>query len=158
MSNLVIAIDPGNKGGVASGVAGVPPRLDKLPPEGAELVALLRDIVSSSKEYDGGEVSLVLEQVGGYAGTGHPGSSMFRFGQSYGTVLGVAAAMGMNAELVTPQVWQRRLNIGVRGLRTKSQWKSLLRKHAISLYPTLKPTLQTADALLLWHAKTTWTP
>lgn len=147
--SFLIALDPGKKGGVAFGVRGGSPSARKLPETPEETAALFREILEKSPK---DEVTFVLEQVGGYVGGGgQPGSAMFTFGKHYGMVLGILAVLGIKPMLVTPQVWQKKLDIGTRGLLSKPQWKNKLKELATSLYPKTKPTLQTADALLIWH-------
>lgn len=34
-------------------------------------------------------------------------AAMFSFGQSYGTIIGVCTALGLNVQLVTPQAWKK---------------------------------------------------
>jgi hypothetical protein len=96
---------------------------------------------------------LVIEQVGGFAGKGQPGSAMFRFGENFGLVIGAAIALGYRVERVTPQKWIKAHGLGTRGQLTKSEWKRKLKARAQELFPQLKVTLETADALLILDAK-----
>lgn len=96
---------------------------------------------------------LVIEQVGGFAGKGQPGSAMFRFGENFGLVIGAAIALGYRVERVTPQKWMKAHGLGTRGALTKAEWKRKLKSKAQELYPNLKVTLETADALLILDAK-----
>lgn len=92
-------------------------------------------------------------------GNAQPGHAMFRFGTSYGALLMGVTATGLRQDSewwnVTPQVWQRSL-----GLRTRfkgeadNSWKNYLKSTALTLFPEVKVTLKTADALLL--AEYTW--
>jgi hypothetical protein len=51
---------------------------------------------------------------------------------------------------VQPQKWQKPLGVGTRSAcATRSEWKGKLRACAQRLYPKLKPTLSTADAILI---------
>ena len=61
-----------------------------------------------------------LEQVSAMPGQGV--SSMFAFGESYGIVKGVLAALGMGTHLVTPGAWKKSmgLNAGKDGSRAKA--------------------------------------
>ena len=61
-----------------------------------------------------------LEQVSAMPGQGV--SSMFAFGESYGVVRGVLAALGMRTYLVTPGAWKKAmgLNAGKDGSRAKA--------------------------------------
>ena len=67
-----------------------------------------------------------IEQVGAMPGQGV--SSMFNFGHSAGTVMGVISAIGIPYTLVTPQAWKKRA--GLIGLD-----KDAARTRAIQLWP-----------------------
>jgi crossover junction endodeoxyribonuclease RuvC len=51
----------------------------------------------------------VVEQVASRPGQGV--ASMFRFGQSYGTILGVVGALEIPLRHVTPAAWKRALGL-----------------------------------------------
>ena len=70
-----------------------------------------------------------VEQVGAMPGQGV--SSMFNFGHSTGTVMGVLGAMGIPCTLVTPQSWKK--SQGLIGTD-----KDAARSRAIQLWPTWK--------------------
>jgi hypothetical protein len=85
-----------------------------------------------------------LEKVGGYTGgTGQPGSAMFKFGMGYGFIQGALMTLGARIELVAPQAWQKAM-----GCLTKGD-KNVSKRRAQELFPTLKVTHATADALLI---------
>lgn len=52
----------------------------------------------------------IVEQVASRPGQGV--SSMFRFGQSYGTVLGVIGALELSVRHITPAKWKRAVGLG----------------------------------------------
>jgi len=85
-----------------------------------------------------------LEQVGAMPGQGV--SSMFSFGESFGVIRGVVAALGVPLELVRPAAWKRRFGL------LKAD-KDVARTRAIELYPLLplsrKKDVGRADALLI---------
>lgn len=145
MKKLIIAIDPGVSGGIAIGVDS--PVLHSMP----ETVHDLADLIRCAKDSADYPVEAHVELVGGFIGKAQPASRAFVFGQSYGQVLGVLAALQIPTHLVRPQKWQALLAIGNSAGMPKHQWKAKLKAKAQQLYPTLKITLQTADALLLWH-------
>ena len=59
-------------------------------------------------------------------------------------------AAGIPFEEVTPVVWQRGLGIPVRKKdESRSQFKGRLKAKAQQLFPQVKVTLKTADALLI---------
>ena len=145
MNLIKVGIDPGAKGGLAWGDHAV---AAKMPDSALDLADLLRDIMS-----EGVPVRVFLEEVGGYVGgPGAPGSAMFNFGKNYGIIIGVCATLALPVESVRPQRWQKALGLGTSAGLTKSQWKNKLKVRAQSLFPHVKVTLDTADALLILHA------
>ena len=51
---------------------------------------------------------------------------------------------------VTPQKWQKALQLGTKGHKSTSQWKNKLKAKAQQLYPKVpKITLAISDALLI---------
>lgn len=145
MKKLIIAIDPGVSGGVAIGADS--PVLHPMPETVHDIAELIR-CAQASADYP---VEARVELVGGFIGKNQPGSRMFTFGQSYGQILGILAALQIPTHLVRPQKWQALLDIGNGAGSPKHQWKAKLKAKAQQLYPSVKITLQTADALLLWH-------
>lgn len=145
MKKLTIAIDPGVSGGIAIGADS--PVLHPMP----ETVHDLAELIRCTKESADYPVEAHVELVGGFIGKAQPASRAFVFGQSYGQVLGVLAALQIPTYLVRPQKWQALLDIGNGAGSPKHQWKAKLKAKAQQLYPSVKITLQTADALLLWH-------
>jgi hypothetical protein len=53
--------------------------------------------------------------------------------------------------MITPQKWQKQLNLG-KSEGDKPEWKRKLKGHAQRTYPDLTVTLKTADALLILEA------
>ena len=145
MKKLTIAIDPGVSGGIAIGVDA--PVLHPMPETVHDLAELIR-CAQASADYP---VEAHVELVGGFIGKAQPASRAFVFGQSYGQVLGGLAALQIPTYLVRPQKWQSLLGIGNGSGLAKHVWKAKLKAKAQQLYPSVKVTLQTADALLLWH-------
>lgn len=103
----------------------------KMPVTDADLFALLPTT----------ETTAVLEQVHSSPQMGVV--SAFTFGTGYGRCRMALAAARIPFVEMTPKTWQRRLG----GLSGGD--KQLLKTRAQQLYPTVKVTLATADALLL---------
>lgn len=144
---IIVAIDPGANGGIAWSVGGGLAAAEQLPDSPHELADRFRELLNE------GLVVLHLEEVGGYAGgAGAPGSAMFNFGRNFGQIIGVAAALGIRIEMVKPQKWQKALGLGTSTGLTKTQWKNKLKLKAQQLYPHLKVTLASSDALLILNA------
>ncbi len=140
-----IAIDPGLSGGVAYQRGPQPAQAVAMPATEGDLVDLLRSLTA-----DANEAVAYVEEVGGYIGKAQPASSAFKFGRNFGFILGVLQTIGVRVELVRPQKWQKALGLGAAsGCASKTEWKNKLKASAQRLYPNLKPTLATADALLI---------
>lgn len=141
----LLAIDPGASGGLAFGdtASAKDPALHAMPETVHDLAELIRD---SEVEH------AFVELVGGYIGKAQPASSAFVFGENYGKIQGILAALGIPFTLVRPQKWQLALSLGNSKGMKKHEWKAKLKAKAQQLYPKQKVTLQTADALLIWHA------
>ena len=144
----LVAIDPGQSGGVAVAQFG---KTDchPMPPTPGDLLALLRDIQRAA-DIEQSSVVCVLEEVSGFAGKAQPGSAMFTFGKQFGFIQGVVQALGIRLELVRPQVWQKAFGLGTASrCASKAEWKNKLKAEAQRRFPHLKVTLRTADALLI---------
>lgn len=146
----IVAIDPGASGGIAfqhgDGKAACMP----MPETEGDILDILRTIKNESA-FEETEPVAFVEEVGGYtAGNPAPGSAMFNFGRGFGFILGVLQSHKYRVELVRPQKWQQPLGIGkASGCAKKTEWKGKLKEKAQQLYPHLKVTLKTADALLI---------
>lgn len=97
-----------------------------------------------------GQVFAVVEKVQGFIGIAQPGSAAFKFGFNAGFLRGCLVASGIPFEEVPPQRWQKALGVTPRKKsESKTQWKNRLKQHAERLFPNIKITLATADALLM---------
>lgn len=142
---MIIAIDPGKSGGFAVGGDISSPALHNMPDTLGDLVGLFREFPTGSVVY--------MEKVGGYAGgAGAPGSAMFNFGKGVGHLEAISYSLGFETRQVMPQKWQKALSLGTSTGMTKGEWKNKLKATAQQLYPNLKVTLSTSDALLIYHA------
>lgn len=141
----LIVIDPGASGGIAYRRDGQPTDAVRMPPTEGDLVNLLREITP-----DPANTVAFVEEVGGYIGKAQPASSAFKFGRNFGFLLGVLQTLGIRVELVRPQKWQKALGVGhASSCTSKTEWKNKLKAQAQRLYPQIKPTLATSDALLI---------
>ena len=134
-STFILAIDPGANGGfVYKGGATI------FCGKNAELAQLTINR----------ETVIVVEKVPPYVGKFIPSSAAFKLGYSYGWIVGKFA--NYKTHHITPQAWQKYLNIGTKGDLNTTQWKNRLKDEAIKLFPDQKRiTLATADAYLLLH-------
>jgi len=144
--NQIIAIDPGASGGIAWHDADSNPVCVAMPETEGDILQLLRDISFQSPN-----TICYMEEVGGYVGgAGNPGSAMFKFGRSYGFLLGCLMSLNIRINLVKPQKWQKELGLGTtKDAGGKAEWKRKLKAEAQRRFPTLTVTLKTADALLI---------
>lgn len=129
---IVLGIDPGQSGGLAwIGLGGVLVG-HKMPATERDVWQLLHERVTDFA---------VIERVHSMPKQGV--ASSFKFGQSYGFLRGCLIASGIPFEEVTPQAWQKEL-----GCLSKGD-KNVTKRRAQQLFPSLKVTHATADALLL---------
>ncbi|MDS3860156.1 Holliday junction endonuclease [Thermosynechococcaceae cyanobacterium BACA0444] len=94
------AVDPGLSGGLAI-LHGGNVIAKPLPIAGKDLD--LATLAQWLKESNPGLV--VVEKVHSMPGQGV--ASMFTFGKGFGAILGIAAALNISVELVTPQAWKK---------------------------------------------------
>lgn len=138
-----IAVDPGASGGVAfsNEEDGIYATINLNP-----LTTLLGEIEILRNA--GHEMEMVVEDIPPYVqGNNIPGSSAFKMGVSFGLIQGIALGERIPCFLVRPKDWQKHL-IGKNGPKGPER-KRALRDIAKELYPELKPTLKTCDAILL---------
>ncbi|MDE2100103.1 MAG: hypothetical protein KGL39_22805 [Patescibacteria group bacterium] len=136
----LIAIDPGKSGGIAWHVHGRT-WCQAMPETDGETLALLRLLQAAGHDL------IVMEKINGFISAAGAGQ-MFHFGEGYGKLQMIALCLGFRLELVTPQAWQKSLSCGKKKDHGKD-WKTHLLKMAQRLYPHLKITKKTADALLI---------
>lgn len=132
----LIAIDPGKLGAIAVYIDGTVEAYP-MPPTPTDIFSLLEEMSKNSVCY--------LERVHGMPKQ----KGMFTFGQGYGWLEMALLALEIPTVSVTPQKWQRSLELGVKSNMTDTQRKNKLKARAQQLYPHLKITLATADALLI---------
>ena len=125
---LIIGIDPGASGAIVLLEHDVP----------IEWMIMPTYQVGSAKRVNASELNyfmdrtkyidhVYVEQVGAMSGQGV--TSMFNFGHSCGTVMGVIGALGLSHTMVTPQKWKKAAGL----IGTD---KDASRARAIQLWPT----------------------
>jgi hypothetical protein len=159
----MIAIDPGQSGGIAflsqQGDAGA----FKMPDTDREISDVLcpdlrPSLTSTRFPLLMGETVqrprvVYLESIVKFAGTNMPGSSGIVYGDSCGFVRGVLTAFDYRIVLAPPKTWQKALGLGSRNSHpSRTAWKNHLKNRAQQLFPNVKVTLNTADALLILEA------
>ena len=162
---LLLAIDPGASGGLAfqheDGAVDCVP----MPETPGDILTYLR-IEQPGTAY--------IEALVKHMGAGVPASTMAVYASNHGFLVGALMALRWRVVVVTPQLWQKSLNLGITGrlkappgasaeekkaiarqnADLKRAWKAKLRSEAQRLFPQCDATLKTADALLiLEHAR-----
>ena len=135
MKTISIGIDPGINGGIAFIPTSGEPWAHKMPETDRDLIDLLRDSIRDM------EARAVIELVHYSPQMGV--KSAFTFGEGYGRLQMVLTAMGIPYERVRPAIWQKAM-----GCLTKGD-KNVSKRRAQELFPALKVTHATADALLI---------
>ena len=148
----IIGIDPGLSGAIAILENNKVLNLFDMPvmPEGkknkrqlnsALLVSLIKDNVNANEE-----VIVVVEQVNAMPGQGV--TSMFNFGQTFGAIKGVCAALQLPIFFVRPSKWKKHFEL-INSSKDSSRTK------AIEMYPKLsnelakKKDVNKSDAILI---------
>jgi hypothetical protein len=150
--DFVIVVDPGVSGGMAVWFPNAPfdfPSivLRKYTTEEA-FIELVQDTINGVDIRNIGRKGWsVVEDVPKYIGNDMMASHSFTLGYNYGFEVGVLRTSGLPVTLIRPQKWQAPFS-DLRGKKGHPR-KKLLKEHALRLYPDLKVTLATADALLI---------
>ncbi len=148
----IIGIDPGLNGAIAVMENNKVKEIFDVPvmPEGkknkrqlnnAQLVKLLKDIISKDEE-----ITVVVENVSAMPGQGV--TSMFNFGQTFGAIKGICAALGLPIFFVRPAKWKKHFDL-------INSSKDASRTKAIEMYPSLsdrlskKKDVNKSDAILI---------
>ena len=148
----IIGIDPGLNGAIAVLQENKVKEIFDVPvmPEGkknksqlnsAQLVKLLKDIISDNKE-----VAVIVENVSAMPGQGV--TSMFNFGQTFGAIKGICAALGLPIFFVRPAKWKKHFDL-------INSSKDASRTKAIEMYPSIsdqlskKKDVNKSDAILI---------
>jgi hypothetical protein len=138
---MIIGIDPGVNGGIAWH-DGERARVVKMPATLQDLWELVNNIRQDSfREGPLAKTTAYLEQVHSSPQMGV--KSAFTFGNGFGHLEMALTAAGIPFVRVSPQKWQ-----GALGCRTGGD-KNVSKARAQELFPDLKPTHATADALLI---------
>lgn len=138
----IIGIDPGANGGISVYSCDDKKIIEsrKMPSTPQELLQLLRIYQCNSVCY--------LERVQGLPGMG--ANNMFNFGKGFGHIEMALLACHIPFTEVTPQKWQKELQLGHKGTKTTSVWKNKLRDKASQLFPNIgRITLDISDSLLI---------
>ena len=148
----IIGIDPGLSGAIAILEDSKIKELFDMPvmPDGkknkrqlnsALLVKLIKNSIKNLED-----TVMVVEQVNAMPGQGV--TSMFNFGQTFGAIKGICAALGLPIFLVRPAKWKKHFEL-------INSSKDASRTKAIEMYPSIseqlskKKDVNKSDALLI---------
>ena len=148
----IIGIDPGLSGGIAILEDNVIKVLFDMPVmsdgkknkrqlNSALLVRLIKDNIKDTED-----TVMVVEQVNAMPGQGV--TSMFNFGQTFGAIKGICAALGLPIFLVRPAKWKKHFEL-------INSSKDASRTKAIEMYPSIseqlskKKDVNKSDAILI---------
>ena len=93
------------------------------------------------------ECFAVIELVNAMPGQGV--SSTFKFGESFGMLLGLLAATDVSYVKVRPAVWCKEFGLKRKKGESNTDWKNRHKQLAQKLFPKIDVTHATADALLI---------
>ena len=138
---VVLGIDPGKSGGFAVIGEQFETGAMKTPESERELWERFKAVKISAPG-----VVAYLESVGASPQMGTV--SAFTFGRSFGLLIGMLYALEIPFEFVRPSTWQKALGLTAVGKKFGTKGGHLKEK-ACQLYPGIKVTNATADALLI---------
>ena len=148
----VIGIDPGLSGAIAIleekkviGVFEMPVmaegKKNKRQLNSAQLVNIIQDNLNNKEE-----AIIVVEQVNAMPGQGV--TSMFNFGQTFGAIKGVCAALKLPIFFVRPSKWKKHFEL-INASKDSSRTKVIEMYPTISNQLTKKKDVNKSDAILI---------
>jgi len=148
----IIGIDPGLSGGIAILDNSKVVELFDMPvmPDGkknkrqlnsALLVKLIKDNIKNLED-----TVMVVEQVNAMPGQGV--TSMFNFGQTFGAIKGICAALGIPIFLVRPAKWKKHFEL-INSSKDSSRTKAIEMYPSISEQLSKKKDVNKSDAILI---------
>ena len=151
---LIIGIDPGISGAICffengeiKDVIDMPVMADgkknKKQINGSQI---FNEISTRIKNYKAENINVVIEQVSAMPGQGV--TSMFNFGQSFGVLKGICAAMQLPIFLVRPAKWKKHFEL-INSQKDSSRTKVIQIFPKISSHLSRKKDANKADAILI---------
>ena len=148
----IIGIDPGLSGGIAVLENNKVLNMYDMPvmPEGkknkrqlnsAQLVSIIKENIKSEED-----LAVIVEQVNAMPGQGV--TSMFNFGQTFGAIKGVCAALGLPIFLVRPSKWKKHFEL-INSSKDSSRTKVIEMYPALSNQLSKKKDVNKSDAILI---------
>ncbi len=151
---LIIGIDPGISGAICffengeiKDVIDMPVmaegKKNKKQINGSQI---FNEISTRIKNYKSENINVVIEQVSAMPGQGV--TSMFNFGQSFGVLKGICAAMQLPIFLVRPAKWKKHFEL-INSQKDSSRTKVIQIFPKISSHLSRKKDANKADAILI---------
>ena len=151
---LIIGIDPGISGAICffengeiKDVIDMPVmaegKKNKKQINGSQI---FNEISTRIKNYKAENINVVIEQVSAMPGQGV--TSMFNFGQSFGVLKGICAAMQLPIFLVRPAKWKKHFEL-INSQKDSSRTKVIQIFPKISSHLSRKKDANKADAILI---------
>ena len=148
----IIGIDPGLTGAIAIMQNNKVLDIIEMPvmPEGkknkrqlnsAQLVSIIKKNIESNEE-----VAVVVEQVNAMPGQGV--TSMFNFGQTFGAIKGVCAALELPIHFVRPSKWKKYFEL-INASKDSSRTKVIEMYPSLSNHLAKKKDVNKSDAILI---------
>ena len=148
----IIGIDPGLSGAIAVlennkvlNIFDIPVmsegKKNKRQLNSAHLVNLLKENINKEEE-----VAVVVEQVNAMPGQGV--TSMFNFGQTFGAIKGICAALELPIFFVRPSKWKKHFEL-INSSKDSSRTKVIEMYPSISSRLSRKKDVNKADAILI---------
>lgn len=139
---MILACDPGMGGGFAWS-DGTTVTACKMPETTGDILSLIRSLRPET---------LVLEDVP-KAIFGAGPSSLAVLHRNVGFIEGCAMALGVSILRVPPKKWQKAVGMAKRPGEEQTKWKNRLKEEAQRRFPSVRVTLNNADALLIFAAQ-----
>ena len=148
----IVGIDPGLNGAIAFlennrvlGIFDMPVmsegKKNKRQLNSAQLVNILKDNMDDEKN-----TIIIVEQVNAMPGQGV--TSMFNFGQSFGAIKGVCAALNLPIFFVRPSKWKKHFEL-INSSKDASRTKVIEMYPSLSSQLTKKKDVNKSDAILI---------
>ena len=150
---IIFGIDPGVNGGISIlknkkvlEVHDMPTMIDGKKNKKQVNGSALTNIIMNTIDFKNEEVAIVVEHVNAMPGQGV--TSMFNFGQSFGVIKGICAALKLPIHFIRPTKWKKHFNL----INTN---KDASRTKVIEVYPKISSQLSRkkdsnkADAILI---------
>ena len=149
---IIIGIDPGLSGGIAvlkdkaiKNLYDMPVmsegKKNKRQLNSAQLAKIIKENIHEKEE-----TAIVVEQVNAMPGQGV--TSMFNFGQTFGAIKGISAALGLPIFFVRPAKWKKHFEL-INSQKDSSRTKAIEMFPNISSILSKKKDLNKADAILI---------